>query len=649
MVHAPSVICVALISQYLHCLTVAAAAPPVPPVSTTPYYPIITGNCPIPLDQSSCEAWGVHINNPVVIPSHDPSMPPGCSYIFTSKQLFYNDHIASPQICSTHQSCVCNECAAGKRKELDSKVYRCVTCEAGMYQNDIANTFSCKACPAGTYLADASRVFAKHDAISDCLPCRAGWGSKKGSKNCLPNNDEWHTMDHRNGTFQSVEGVRFLRGDRNTTIQITVDHIRRDIVFPVQTMCTNNLLQIERATKFVDLHLADVEMYLATAIICSRECRIDNIVRLIQYECEKHIQSWGANNFAIKKRWRHGQNILYNRGSVNIAPALERYGEWEEPSIIVLQSLVSCSAAVAVDEKTSTPCPTIFDVGAHFGLFSLAMEHTLNVERLGGRREQQTNNVQLHSFEPQTHLANLISANAVLSGAARNIIVHNVGVGATRTIYQVPLVVDVESPAHRARFAQISLKSGYHAESLTHLHHSIQGITLDGVVFPSDPTTTVSIAPPQLIKIDVEGLELEVLQGARQIMLRHQQTAASLSPVPPPAPFVYFENHGGRNPKKIVHLLIDVYGYDRCYYHIFRYTRKENFMQDASWFKFTDASANMLCVPTPGWKRQSSGSTTEEESPPEAVAKALASGELVLMTERTKNGMDRICPESVAV
>jgi hypothetical protein len=97
------------------------------------------------------------------------------------------------------------------------------------------------------------------------------------------------------------------------------------------------------------------------------------------------------------------------------------------------------------------------------------------------------------------------------------------------------------------------------------------------------PLDALELKRCNLIKIDVEGMELKVLQGA-------EKTIQNLRPI------IFVENNNRDGNPELVDKLFDL-GYD-CWWHIASYYNPENFFHNTEnvWERFVPES-NMLCVP----------------------------------------------------
>jgi FkbM family methyltransferase len=145
----------------------------------------------------------------------------------------------------------------------------------------------------------------------------------------------------------------------------------------------------------------------------------------------------------------------------------------ENPEYRVMQSLLS-------------PGATFVDVGANFGTFSLL------ASRIVGTAGK------VIAIEPQERLASLIEESAGLSGAA-NIQVHRVACGSSNG--EKDLLIPEDDSGRAGFFAGFSGQR-------KHASQRVPVTTLDWIL------RDVPRTGPCLIKIDVEGSEMDVLAGA---------------------------------------------------------------------------------------------------------------------------------------
>lgn len=162
-----------------------------------------------------------------------------------------------------------------------------------------------------------------------------------------------------------------------------------------------------------------------------------------------------------------------------------------------------------------------YDIGANAGLMSIEAAVALG------------DSITVHAFEPLPTLARAIRVSAALNGR-RNIQVHEIALGDRRgeaTLYVPSHSIHTSMVPREQRSTPLRC----HAD------------TIDNLVAGSQ------LPPPSVIKIDVEGAELRVFQGARETIKRY-------------APVIYFEcddnaRRFGYSPRELCTLLRDLAGY----------------------------------------------------------------------------------------
>jgi FkbM family methyltransferase len=138
------------------------------------------------------------------------------------------------------------------------------------------------------------------------------------------------------------------------------------------------------------------------------------------------------------------------------------------------------------------PEDVVFDLGANAGYYSMIMaRRTAN---------------QVHSFEPMPEYQKLLARHLSVNRVP-NVIQHNVAVS--------------NLSGHR-QFTNVSgslgnsyLEGSYEFQH-THGTIDVECVSLDDMVFLR------GISPPHVIKIDVEGAELDVLQGGERVLREHR-------------------------------------------------------------------------------------------------------------------------------
>lgn len=238
------------------------------------------------------------------------------------------------------------------------------------------------------------------------------------------------------------------------------------------------------------------------------------------------IEKLGSYDFSPQEPFNQVHNgkygfIVYNKNDQFIGLSIQNQGTWCDHEIRAMSDFIQ-------------PGDTVLDVGANIG------NHTLAFANLVGPHGK------VLSFEAQPLVYQSLISSVSLN-SLENVRCYQVAVGNTMGTLNVPLL----DPYHpQQNFGGMSFKTP-HLPSL--LHEKIPLITLD----------SLNLEACHLIKIDVEGMELEVLEGATQTIARCH-------------PVLYLENHeGAQNP--FIQLLTQ-WGY-KIYKH------------------GTDQDPNNLCLP----------------------------------------------------
>jgi FkbM family methyltransferase len=163
------------------------------------------------------------------------------------------------------------------------------------------------------------------------------------------------------------------------------------------------------------------------------------------------------------------------------------------------------------------------------------------------------------AFEPQRILHQMLCANLALNGLG-NVHAFNNALGAKPGVGFMPSL-DISSPQN---FGASQVSESPQAEE-------VPVVVLDQLKLPNC----------QLIKIDVEGMELDAVLGAERIIKTHQ-------------PFIYLENSEESRCAELVQTLFD-FGYD-CYWHLPQFFNSDNAAGFSENVFGKLICINMLCV-----------------------------------------------------
>jgi FkbM family methyltransferase len=234
------------------------------------------------------------------------------------------------------------------------------------------------------------------------------------------------------------------------------------------------------------------------------------------------------------RRCRHGV-MAYHRLDAHVGRALDTLGEWAEAELELL-ALFLRPGAVAVD------------VGANLGTHALCFARAVGPSGA------------VLAFEPQAVMHQLLCATLVLNGQLHARAVQ-AAVGARAGSIVVP-AIDYRAGGNFGGLALGAFTEG----------ERVPVVTLDGL----------SLGRCDLLKVDVEGMEGAVLEGA-------QATLARCHPV------VYVENNGPKGAPEVVQLLQGL-GYT-LRWHFSPFFRADNFAGATVNPFGPQVDANMLAVP----------------------------------------------------
>jgi len=259
--------------------------------------------------------------------------------------------------------------------------------------------------------------------------------------------------------------------------------------------------------------------------------RVANPHRRIDTESNTPVRPLSA---LAKKECRHGE-MSFHRTDHWIGRSLDLYGEWSEGEVQLFRKVVK-------------PGDVVIEAGANVGAL------TIPLARIVGDTGR------VHAFEPQRdNFACLVSNVRSL----RNI-----------TLWPKPLA----SSPYRISYSPVDLEKVCNLGSTEVFAHRGEG--------NSDITTTIdemfSSAPVSFIKADVEGMELEILQGAVATIERCR-------------PILYVEDDREQNSHALRTWLVS-HGY-RLYRHTPPLYNPKNWRGSRVNVFGRTVSINLLCIP----------------------------------------------------
>ncbi len=241
---------------------------------------------------------------------------------------------------------------------------------------------------------------------------------------------------------------------------------------------------------------------------------------------------------------RHGL-FLINQNDRYIGQSFLKYGEYNHDEWLMLKDILNVIEG------------DVIEVGANIGAHSIGIARHLS-----------TKNFSLHLFEPQEIIFQNLCANISLN-ALTNAHTHLQACGAENKTILIPKL----SPFIGNNFGGVRiLQENLHTQALM---DEVACVTLDDVL-------ASRIQKLACIKVDVEGMELEVLKGATKLITQHR-------------PVLYVENDSPeKSPDLVTHIQAQNY---RLWWHMPRLFSPNNFLGQVEDIFPNLASFNMLCMP----------------------------------------------------
>jgi FkbM family methyltransferase len=196
----------------------------------------------------------------------------------------------------------------------------------------------------------------------------------------------------------------------------------------------------------------------------------------------------------ISQDTRYGP-LVYNANDPFFRDAIERYGEWSYCEVICWQAIIA-------------PGSVVISAGANIGC------HVVALAQLVGKEGA------VNAFEPQRHMHRVAVANTVLCNVDHIARVHHAALGAVPGKISVP---DIDYHSENS-FGGLSLRYTPVPEEAP--RYDVQLVTIDMLGLPRC----------DFIQLDIEGMEPEALEGARETIARCQ-------------PLLYLEVYDNAAPK----------------------------------------------------------------------------------------------------
>lgn len=243
------------------------------------------------------------------------------------------------------------------------------------------------------------------------------------------------------------------------------------------------------------------------------------------------------NRYMAVKRCKHGL-FMYNRNDAFVGRGLDLYGEWCEFEIQLLRHFIAFG-------------DTVIDAGANIGTHTVAFA---NMVGPGGT---------VHAFEPQRRNFLFLAGNVALN-ALDNVFCHQKALGEANGEISLP---PLPPPDTNFNYSAVSIADG----------------AANGERVPIVTLDSLELKSCKAIKIDTEGMEPQVLSGAKSLIDRCR-------------PLLYVENN---EPGASIRLSewLGLLGYN-AWWSIHPYYDPANFYSNTNnvWPNVVPA-ANMICVP----------------------------------------------------
>ena len=228
---------------------------------------------------------------------------------------------------------------------------------------------------------------------------------------------------------------------------------------------------------------------------------------------------------------RHGKLLVNPKDT--LGTMVIKHGEYSEGEVDLFSRLI--------DENT-----VVLEVGANIGALTVPLSRIAKA---------------VFAFEPQRLVFQMLCANLALNDVI-NVVAINGAVGATPGVVAIPVL----HPDYENSFGSLGVDQWGEGESVR--RHTIDGMNLVSVGF---------------MKVDVEGMEEEVLIGARKTIMEHR-------------PIIYFEADRLERRESLFRYVQNVLNYD-MWWHTPPVYNEDNFYKNTVNDYVGYASFNVLSFP----------------------------------------------------
>jgi FkbM family methyltransferase len=188
-----------------------------------------------------------------------------------------------------------------------------------------------------------------------------------------------------------------------------------------------------------------------------------------------------------------------------IGLALAKYGEWAEHELSLMKKFIH-------------PGDVVLDVGANIGTHSLAFQKWVGAAGL------------VLAFEPQKKIFQILCANLAVNNCP--------------SIFAINALISKENKIHFFSEEIIDEKTNFGSVSFSNTNSKSINQSTKQTKFPltAIQLDTLDLARCDFMKIDVEGMELEVLKSSKELIKTYH-------------PIIFFEQVSSRNFVEVVSFL----------------------------------------------------------------------------------------------